>query len=158
MAGRWVFLVGIRAISAHWLIAEGSRWGHKDKEGAQRGQATAARHHAMGLWMIERDYEELKSELGLSHYEGPDWRGFHHHATLCIAAYGFLMLARLRVKKNSAVFRQPAVPEGFRPRGSRSDVAAQPLVVASVLFRLTRAIARALRQCPCCAKPSHDIS
>ena len=42
-------------------------------------------------WRIERDYEELKGELGLSHYEGRGWRGFHHHATLCIAAYGFLI-------------------------------------------------------------------
>jgi SRSO17 transposase len=39
-------------------------------------------------WRIERDYEELKSELGLAHFEGRGWRGFHHHATLCIAAYG----------------------------------------------------------------------
>src|ERR1039458_274924 len=40
-------------------------------------------------WVMERDYEELKQELGLTHYEGRSWRGFHHHATLCIAAYGF---------------------------------------------------------------------
>jgi SRSO17 transposase len=85
-------------------------------------------NNAMGRWMIERDYEELKSELGLSHYEGRNWRGFHHHATLCIAAYGFLMLERLRGKKNSAAFKQPPVPEGFRPRGSRSDAAPQSLV------------------------------
>ena len=84
--------------------------------------------HAKGRWMIERDYEELKSELGLSHYEGRNWRGFHHHATLCIAAYGFLMLARLRGKKNSARFQAPALPEDFRPRGSGSDAASQPLV------------------------------
>jgi len=85
-------------------------------------------NNAMGRWMIERDYEELKSELGLSHYEGRNWRGFHHHATLCIAAYGFLMLQRLRGKKNFAGFEQPSVPEGFRPRGSRPDAATQPLV------------------------------
>jgi SRSO17 transposase len=36
--------------------------------------------------IIERDYEELKQELGLGHFEGRGWRGFHHHATLCIAA------------------------------------------------------------------------
>jgi SRSO17 transposase len=42
-------------------------------------------------WIIERDYEELKQELGLGHYEGRGWRGFHHHATLCIAAYGSLV-------------------------------------------------------------------
>ena len=41
-------------------------------------------------WRIERDYQELKQELGLDHYEGRGWRGFHHHASLCIAAYGFL--------------------------------------------------------------------
>ena len=42
-------------------------------------------------WRIERDYLELKQEVGLGHYEGRGWRGFHHHATLCIAAYGFLI-------------------------------------------------------------------
>ncbi|RBD06321.1 IS701 family transposase, partial [Xanthomonas oryzae pv. oryzae] len=50
---------------------------------------------AQGRWRIERDYQELKSELGLHHYEGRNWRGFHHHASLCIAAYGFLMRERL---------------------------------------------------------------
>jgi SRSO17 transposase len=84
--------------------------------------------NAMGRWMIERDYEELKSELGLSHYEGRNWRGVHHHATLCISAYGFLMLQRLRGKKNFAQFEQPPIPRSFRPRGSRSDAASQPVV------------------------------
>src|SRR4029453_4185769 len=45
-------------------------------------------------WRIERDYQDLKQELGLAHYEGRGWRGFHHHATLCIAAYGFLVPGR----------------------------------------------------------------
>lgn len=45
-------------------------------------------------WRIERDYQNLKQEFGLAHYEGRGWRGFHHHATLCIAAYGFLAAAR----------------------------------------------------------------
>jgi SRSO17 transposase len=39
-------------------------------------------------WRIERDHQELKQEVGLDHFEGRGWRGFHHHATLCIAAYG----------------------------------------------------------------------
>ncbi len=47
-------------------------------------------------WIIERDYEELKQELGLGHFEGRNWRGFHHRATLCIAAYGFLLAERNR--------------------------------------------------------------
>ena len=45
-------------------------------------------------WQIERDYQELKQEVGLGHFEGRGWRGFHHHATLCIAAYGFLIRER----------------------------------------------------------------
>jgi len=75
-------------------------------------------------WRVERDYLELKQELGLGHYEGRNWRGFHHHASLCIAAYGFLMLERLAgVKKNAARLQAPAIPEGFRPRGARPDAA-----------------------------------
>ena len=76
---------------------------------------------AQGRWRIERDYQELKSELGLHHYEGRNWRGFHHHASLCIAAYGFLMRERLRGKKNSARLAAPAVPQSFRPRGAGAD-------------------------------------
>src|SRR5450759_4119052 len=48
-------------------------------------------------WRIERDYQELKQEVGLGHFEGRGWRGFHHHATLCIAAYGFLISERERI-------------------------------------------------------------
>ncbi|SFY15158.1 Transposase DDE domain-containing protein, partial [Azotobacter vinelandii] len=47
-------------------------------------------------WRIERDYQDLKQDLGLGHYEGRGWRGFHHHASLSIAAYGFLLGQRLR--------------------------------------------------------------
>ena len=80
-------------------------------------------------WRIERDYLELKQELGLGHYEGRNWRGFHHHASLCIAAYGFLMLERLRgSKKNSARLKTPPLPEGFLPRGAGANAAARPLV------------------------------
>ena len=42
-------------------------------------------------WRIERDYQELKQAVGLGHFEGRGWRGFHTNATLCIAAYGFLV-------------------------------------------------------------------
>jgi len=76
----------------------------------------------MGRWRIERDYQELKQELGLGQYEGRNWRGFHHHATLCIAAYGFLLLERLSgTKKNAARFEAPALPKGFRPRGAGAN-------------------------------------
>jgi SRSO17 transposase len=45
-------------------------------------------------WRIERDYQELKQEVGLAHFEGRGWRGVHHHAALCVAAYGFLVRER----------------------------------------------------------------
>ena len=71
-------------------------------------------------WRIERDYEELKSEIGLGHYEGRNWRGFHHHGVLCIAAYCFLAAERARLSPPQplAFLRAPALPRGFRPRGS----------------------------------------
>jgi SRSO17 transposase len=73
-------------------------------------------------WRIERDYQELKQELGLGHYEGRGWRGFHHHATLCIAAYGFLIAERAMIPpsgpRSTALFQTPALPDSYRPRGS----------------------------------------
>jgi len=75
---------------------------------------------AKARWRIERDYQELKQEFGLDHYEGRGWRGFHHHATLCIAAYGFLVSERLagRGQKKRYQRPKPAVPENFVPRGT----------------------------------------
>ena len=73
-------------------------------------------------WRIERDYQELKQEVGLGHYEGRGWRGFHHHATLCIAAYGFLISERETIPpsgpRRATLFPQLAIPDGYRPRGS----------------------------------------
>jgi len=73
-------------------------------------------------WRIERDYQELKQELGLGHFEGRGWRGFHHHATLCIAAYGFLISERETIPPSATryatIFPKPAVPNGYRPRGA----------------------------------------
>lgn len=72
-------------------------------------------------WIIERDYEELKQELGLGHFEGRGWRGFHHHGTLCITAYGFLVAERSRFPPSARAGRlaipAPRPPENFHPRG-----------------------------------------
>jgi SRSO17 transposase len=76
-------------------------------------------------WVIERDYEELKGELGLAHYEGRNWRGFHHHATLCIAAYGFLIAERSRFSPSAHVghleLRATKLPPDFQPRGTKGS-------------------------------------
>ena len=77
-------------------------------------------------WRIERDYQDLKQEIGLGHYEG---RGFHHHGTLCIAAYGFLISERETIPPSgprcSGSFEKPAVSAGHRPR-SAATAAATP--------------------------------
>ena len=82
-------------------------------------------------WRIERDYQDLKQDLGLGHYEGRGWRGFHHHAALTIAAYGFLMAQRLKEgnvadsKKNFIVGPLPALPKHQRPRGAATSTASR---------------------------------
>ena len=84
-----------------WLLIE---WPRAEKEPTKYWVSTlplntklkALIKMAKHRWIIERDYEELKQELGLGHFEGRNWRGFHHHATLCIAAYGFLVAERTR--------------------------------------------------------------
>lgn len=73
-------------------------------------------------WRIERDYQELKQELGLGHFEGRGWRAFHHHATLAIAAYGFRIAERATIppstQRNALLRKVPPLPNGYRPRGS----------------------------------------
>jgi SRSO17 transposase len=73
-------------------------------------------------WRIERDYQELKQELGLGDYEGRGWRGVHHHATLCIAAYGFLIAERGALPPSgptsAALLSGSGLPHGYRPRGA----------------------------------------
>jgi SRSO17 transposase len=79
-------------------------------------------HVTKQRWRIERDYLELKQEIGLGHFEGRGWRGFHHHATLCIAAYGFLVSERAVFSPSEALeaglFEMPVVSKDHRPRGA----------------------------------------
>jgi SRSO17 transposase len=73
-------------------------------------------------WRVERDYQELKQEVGLGHYEGRGWPGFHHHGTLCIAVYGFLISERGTIPPSgpgsARWLTQSALPEDYRPRGA----------------------------------------
>lgn len=106
-------------------------------------------------WRIERDYLELKQEVGLGHDEGPGWRGFHHHASLCIAAYRFLISetetippsgpSRARCGTHSGVPRAYR-PRAYRPRAYRNR--GSPSALAAAHAELDRDIAYPARAQP----------
>jgi SRSO17 transposase len=114
-------------------------------------------------WRIERDDQELKQELGLGHYEGRGWRGFHHHATLCIAAYGCL------ISETGAILPQ----QNATPRSSRyllyptvTDPADPPIrperhvgnSISSIRLVIARTLARCIPRCPCCQRTTRRIN
>jgi SRSO17 transposase len=122
-----------------WLLVE---WPQGDAEPLKYWLSTLPEdtplqrmvYEAKMRWRIERDYQDLKQDLGLGHYEGRGWRGFHHHASLSIAAYGFLLAQRLRHpdenvgKKNAAQRQEPALPTHYKPRGSPPGAAPRSIL------------------------------
>jgi SRSO17 transposase len=110
-----------------WLLIE---WPEGEKEPTKYWLSTLPRSISFrGLvdaaklrWRVERDYQELKQEVGLGHFEGRGWLGFHHHATMCIAAYGFLISETETIPpsgpRSAGLLPQLVVSEGYRPRGS----------------------------------------
>jgi hypothetical protein len=107
-------------------------------------------------WRIERDYRELKQELGLGHYEGRGWRGFHHHATLCIAAYGFLVSERETIPPSRPPrppwFEKPTLPQVIDPeappiRPEPTSQAPSPACVGVLPWR-SPGVCRAVRAAP----------
>ncbi|WP_137896402.1 IS701 family transposase [Ramlibacter sp. 2FC] len=119
---------------SEWLLIE---WPEGHKEPMKYWLSTLSEdtslqrmvYEAKMRWRIERDYQDLKQDVGLGHYEGRGWRGLHHHASLSIAAYGFLLAQRLRHpdemagKKNSAPSQESALPTHYVPRGSPARAA-----------------------------------
>ena len=115
------------ARAEEWLLIE---WPESEKEPTKYWLSTLPAATgieelvatAKARWRIERDFQELKQEIGLGHDEGRGRRGFHHHASLCIAAYGFLVAERCRFPPERRFDRDqlpaPAVPAGFRSRGA----------------------------------------
>jgi SRSO17 transposase len=113
--------------SEEWLLVD---WPEGEAEPTKYWLSTVPKnisfHRLVDLanlrWRIERDYQELKQEVGLGHYEGRGWRGFHHHATMCIAAYGFLVSERETIPpsgpRSTALFEAPVLPDSYRPRGA----------------------------------------
>lgn len=77
---------------------------------------------AKGRWRIEMDYRELKEEVGLDHFEGRSWKGWHHHVTLVSLAYAFLALETLRSKKNSILDPSPDPAEAPNSSGTLGEV------------------------------------
>ena len=113
-----------------WLLVE---WPEGEKKPAKYWLSTLAEDITFSRlvdtaklrWRIERDYLELKQEVGLGHYEGRGWRGFHHHASLCIAAYGFLISERESFPpsgpRSGNIISQSCLPDGWRPRGAAAQ-------------------------------------
>ena len=113
-----------------WLLIE---WPKGEKEPTKYWLSTLPKDIAFARlvdlaklrWRIERDYQELKQEVGLAHFEGRGWRGFHHHASLCIAAYGFLISERETIPpsehRSSARLQTSRLPQDYRPRGSAAQ-------------------------------------
>jgi SRSO17 transposase len=119
--------VATEAIAEEWLFIE---WPEDEKAPTKFWLSTLDKTVTFAhlvrttkqRWRIERDYLELKQEIGLGHFEGRSWRGFHHHATLCIAAYGFLISERAAFSPSKALaagfLEAPVLPENYKPRGA----------------------------------------
>ena len=145
-----------------WLLIE---WPEGHKEPMKYWLSTLAQdvplqrkvYEAKMRWRIERDYQDLKQELGLGHFEGRGWRGFHHNASLSIAAYGFLMAWRLRHdqdagKKTLHEARNLPYPRitshGAVPRTQHHV----PSSITTLRLRIAAALAQTLPRCPCCLR------
>ena len=117
-------------------------------------------HTAKARWVIERDYQELKQEIGLGHYEGRGWRGFHHHASLCITAYGSLVAERCFPPPLKPVSPRNGARHLRYPRASGRAVPARPErhvphSIASIRRRLAVGLVHLLPRCPCCLRSHH---
>jgi hypothetical protein len=99
-----------------WLLIE-ERADGKIQYAFSNLPARTSRLQAVRLWKsrwpVEQGYQQMKEELGLNHFEGRSWRGFHHHACLVLLAYGFLVLEQLRAKEAPA---SPGEKSAQQPR------------------------------------------
>ena len=111
----------------------------------------------------QRDYQELKQEVGLGRFEGRGWRGFHHHATLCIAAYGFLISERETIPPQRLVpprcSKRLPLPKVTNPEAPPLRPERHiPNSIATMRRRLVLAIVKNLPRCPCCAAPIMNLT
>jgi SRSO17 transposase len=108
-------------------------------------------------WRIERDYQDLKQELGLGHYEGRGWRGFHHHASLSIAAYGFLMVQQLQHPEGAGKKTLRDAKNLPYPRITSLGAAQRtqrhvPSSITTLRLLIAAALLKMLPRCPCCLR------
>ncbi len=103
--------------SARWLLVEWRKDG-TIKYALSNLPPDTTLEQAVGWWkerwQVERGYEQLKGELGLDHFEGRSWPGFHHHVAMTFLAYGFLALERQRAQAAA----EPPEPERSAPGGA----------------------------------------
>jgi SRSO17 transposase len=94
-------------LAVRWLVAE---WPAGEPEPVKYWLAnlpeTTPLEQLVGLaklrWRVEHDYRELKDALGLDHFEGRSWLGWHHHVTLVSVAHAFVTLERLDPKARAS--------------------------------------------------------
>jgi SRSO17 transposase len=127
-----------------WLLVEGPKGAQGPSKSwlsnlPPRSAVREFVHTAKARRLIERDCQELKQEIGLGHSEGRGWRGFHHHASLCIAACGFLTAERClfppSVPLHPPAPRRTGATQGFsaarRPRSGLSGRRHIPSVLSA---------------------------
>jgi len=155
-----------------WLLIE---WPEGENEPTKYWLSTLPQRITFGRlvdltklrWRIERDYQDLKQEVGLGHFEGRGWRGFHHHATLCIAAYGFLVSERETIPPSGSYSSRRSQTSALS-EGRRSKNAALATPTSYAEFNRNSAMAShqgshqtsaamPLLSCPFCKKSSPDF-
>jgi SRSO17 transposase len=115
-------------------------------------------------WRIERDYQELKQDFGLGRYEGRGWRGFHHHASLIIAAHGFPMRERLvpdksvrGASKTSSSAKCLPFPRITSPAAVLRAQRHVDHSVTTLRHRLSYILIARLGKCQCCGRASATL-
>ncbi len=155
-----------------WLLIE---WPAGEPEPTKYWLSTLPEHTSLNelvsvahlRWRIERDYQELKQELGLGHYEGRGWRGFHHHASLTIAAYGFLIAEQLadrcrrgRQKKlhrsllNAKCLPFPRITSLAEVRRAQRHVSDS---ITTLRHQISAQLAKHVPRCPCCGAVNGNL-
>ena len=116
---------------------------------------------------MEQGYQQMKEELGLDHFEGRSWHGFHRHAVLVMMAYGFLTLERLRLQEDQQQQQQqqqeadcsaPAVParKNKRRRNASDEPSGPRLTLPAVRRALQQFLLPACHlDCPYCRALAH---